>query len=174
MAKRRWTDAEKKYLEENHKRYPIAQLAKDLGRNIASVGSYLRGHGLARYYAKRRWTTGEVFKLYLHAERYGPSIIAKKLNRTVEEIRRKTQRLRIGTRTEVYSEREAKKETGYHEYQLHRARAALGQEWKVELFSGPGRRPKKRYTITQRQLNDLCDYLKTDPLKHSLKKHRAA
>jgi len=174
MSRKNWTAEEKKYLGENHRRLSISELSTALERSIASVGSYLRKNKLERKYVSRPWTKREVADLYLYVERYGPHIISKKLNRTLWEVRRKTQHLRIKTRTEVYSEQRAKKVTGYHEYQLQRARFALKQIWRVETFTGPGKRPKKRFTITQKQLDEMCEYLKTDPLKHTLKRLRAA
>jgi len=175
MPRKTWTVDEKKYLEENHQLLSTSELAQALSRSIASVGSFLRKNKLERKYVSRPWTKREIADLYLYVERCGPHIIAKKLNRTLWEVRRKTQHLRIKTRTEVYSEQRAKKVTGYHEYQLQRARFALKQIWRVETFSiQPGKRPKKRFTITQKQLDALCEYLKTDPLKHTLKRLRAA
>lgn len=173
MIRNNWSAEDKQFLLMNPQK-SIEELALALGRNINSVGSYLRRHQIAHRAVKRKWTKREIGDLYLFVERYGPHIIAKKLGRTLWEVRRKTQHLKIRTRTEVYSEQRAKKVSGYHEYQLQRARFALKQIWKMETFQGPGKRPKKRYTITQKQLDEMCEYLKTDPLKHTLKRLRAA
>lgn len=173
MNRKAWSVEEKKYLEENHQRLTISEMAQALGRNIHSVGSYLRSHGLARHYEKKRWSNGEVFKLYLYVERYGPHVIAKKMACSLLEVRRKIAHLKLKTRTEVFSQAKAKKVTGYHEYQLQRARDALQQTWQRETFvSRNGGKAKTRFTITQKQLDALCEHLKTDPLKHTKKVKR--
>lgn len=174
MARKSWTTEEKKYITENHLCQSVNELAKALGRNVPSVGSFLRAHGLSRVYEKRRWSKAEVFRLYLFAERYGPRLIAKKMKRSLTEVQYKIRHLQLKTRSEVYSQVRAREVTGYHEYQLQRARDALGQVWRREVFRRDGTRPKTRFTITQKQLDALCEHLKTDPWKYTKKSLRAA
>jgi len=174
MARKKWNSEEKTYLEANHQYLPIAAMAQALGRTPHSVGSYLRAAGMARHYEKKRWTKGEVLKLYLYVERYGPHAISEKMKRPLTEIRRKIVHLKLKTRTEVYSQARARAVTGYHEYQLQRARDVLRQVWRRETFPSPrGGRDKVRFTITQKQLDALCEHLKTDPLKNMRKTKRA-
>lgn len=166
MARREWTEEEKKYVADNGATTSIVELARALSRNIASVDSYLRRHTITRHYVNTVWCQRDVFELYRLVERYGPKVIAKKMGRSKAEITYKLRHLKLHTRTEVYSQWRAWKATGYHPYQLNRAKRALGQIWMREIFRRrKGARPKVRFTITQKQLDALCEYMKTDHLK---------
>lgn len=164
-----WTQEEINYLKKYGPSVPRAELARRLGRGSSSVGKIMRRKQLPVYEgAYRKWTKDEVARLYWLVERYGFREIAKKMGRTPASVFKKIQAMKMRTRANVHSMESAAKETGYHQYQLKRARNALGQRWKLTTYRTPGKAGRmQRYTITETQLEQLCEYLKNETYKQA-------
>lgn len=164
MYKGVWTETEIAYLKKYGATIPRSELARRLGRESSSLCKFMKRHNLPVYEGRyRKWTKHEVAQLYDLVEKLDLREISKELNRTTASVFKKIQALRMRVRANVYSMESAAKETGYHQYQLKRARDALHQKWKLRVYQSPGRSGRMmRYTITPLQLTRLCEYLKTE------------
>ena len=160
MTARKFTAEDIQYLEENCAKVSRTDMARALGRDRSSIGSYIKRVGLPIYNGKHwRWSKQEVHELLKLVERFGHKEIALKLGRHHRSVSSKIKEMGLTTRTEVFSLRKAARETGYNETMLKRARAALEQQWALGQH-GQGARKMQRFTITQAQLQKLCDWLR--------------
>jgi IS30 family transposase len=176
MTKDVFTKEEIEYLLKFGSTVSRAELARQLGRTSSGIGKVMRRNQIPVFEgAYKKWSRSEVARLYVLVDRWGFREIAKILGRTPASVFKKIQSLNMRTRANVYSMESAARETGYHQYQLKRAREALGQQWTLTTYRTKGKKGRmQRYTISPNQLEKLCEYLKTDPLKYTPKHLRAA
>jgi len=176
MAKGAFTPEEIEFLWQFGSTTSKAELARRLGRNSSGVGKFMRRNQIPVFEGTyKKWSQSEVARLYVLVDRWGFREIAKILNRTPASVFKKIQSLNMRTRANVFSMESAARETGYHQYQLKRAREALRQDWKLTTYRTKGKKGRmQRYTISPNQLEKLCEYLKTDPVRNTPKHLRAA
>ena len=105
----------------------------------------------------KAWTAQDNYKLLTLCERYTLDEISKRLGRGREAVKQQMLKRGLRPRTEVYSMSGAARATGYHRVQLERARDALGMNWHWNKHGTKG-----LWTITQKQLDEMCEYLKTE------------
>lgn len=139
-----------------------AEIARTLDRNRGSVSKHLSRKKLTTLKKYRYWSKGDIFKLLKFAERYSYKEIAKKMGRTPNNVDYMLCKLKVSTRTEVFSLRRMVRETGYDKHQLYRAKKALGQVWPIARYSKDIRasKPMPRYRVKRSQVEALCEYLK--------------
>ena len=90
---RAWTSEEVQWLTENISNYTDEELAKKLGRTVASVEWKYRRLGLIHYNRKRKWQENEISYLYQYYETHSAASIAKNLRRSTSSVRRKAEKL---------------------------------------------------------------------------------
>lgn len=102
----------------------------------------------------RPWTRSEDNYLLFRCEKYTTAEMAERLNRTVSATRKRLRDLGLEPSCGVYSLSKACRETGYAASQLERARTSLNIVWR--------KNSEGRYAITEDQLKEMCEYLKTE------------
>lgn len=108
VSKRKWTDEEKKFLIDNHRKLDLEVLAKKLNRTENSVrcrAGRMGIIGISRVRSKRRgkgenanarWNEREIIYLKEKWGKYDLNIIANRLNRTKPGVRMKILELGLG------------------------------------------------------------------------------
>jgi hypothetical protein len=156
-ANRPWSAEDTAYILAHCEAVSTTELAVRLGKTRNAVDCWLRRHKVKRLPQYRRWTKAEVWELMRLCERYGLAEIARRLNRNQWSIWSKMRDQGLRVRMAVYSQKSATEATGYAISQLHRARKALGQHWRQEKYNRI-----TRYTILERQLEELTDWLRQE------------
>ena len=156
---RQWTPEEDQYLRNNAATQTLRAMGDALHREDSAVWGRLKRLGIMDRKNKphRAWTKREQFQLMTYSEKYGIQKLMELMGRSKDSIFSQVKQMGLRLRCDVYSLNSACKATGYHYTQLERARDALGQLWRWERFRGFG-----RFTISQNQLEALCEYLKTE------------
>lgn len=103
-----------------------------------------------------RWTKREVYRLMELAETYNRHEIASHTGLHWKTVANRLSLLGIRPKCEYLTLRECVRRTGYLKHQLYRAKAALNQHWRKPITRG------QSYGISERQLEALCDYLKSE------------
>lgn len=155
-----WTDQQLVLLRTNAATTPPSRLAPQLGLPLSAVLTKLRILGLPYCKAKRPWTQQDVIELMDLAEKHGHKEIAKITGRHIGSVHTKMTALGLRAFQGSYSMRGAERATGYHYHQLLRAKNALNQSWTKRKWKNRG-----RFVISEEQLMELCDYLKTETWK---------
>lgn len=102
----------------------------------------------------RPWTRDEDNYLLFRCEKYTVSELAERLNRTIGDTGKRLRLLGLEPSCGVYSLTKACRETGYATSQLERARTSLNMVWR--------KNSEGRFAITEEQLTEMCEYLKTE------------
>lgn len=106
---------------------------------------------------KKRWTGRDRFTLLRLCEKYDMQEMAKKLGRTQNSIRNMLHKEGVGYRRATVCVQEFCRQSGYSYKQVHRAKKELGQVW-----GRASNRPKSKYTITDAQIEEICEFFKKD------------
>lgn len=158
-----FTDAEKAFMQANSATMTPSEIGRALGRGRAAVRKYIVTKGLPKFTRYRYWSPKDVEQLMELSERYSYKEIAKRMGRTPDNVDYKLCQMGISTRTDVFSVRKAMRYTGYDRRQLERARDALNQLWVLDKYRlQKNKKPMLRYRISYVQLEQLCDYLRTE------------
>ncbi len=91
-VKRRWSDAEDRYLRNNYGRRSAQQIARTLGRTEQSVRGRIHALKLGTY-APEQWTDGEMEYLRKHYGKVKVAELADELGRTTDSVELKAARL---------------------------------------------------------------------------------
>lgn len=155
----RWQPHEDSYLRSHAATTSISQMSRDLRRHKSVVQKRLQKLGITQLAMpkKPRWGKKDIQTLQGLIEKHCARDIAQLMGRTEHSIRGVMARLGWRQRCDVFSLNAAAESTGYHWTQLWRAKRALNQAWRWEKFRGLG-----RYSISSEQLDQLCEYLKTE------------
>lgn len=159
-----FTPEQRKFIIDNKDTLTQAEIARRIGRTRTGVQRFLQRKNLEAVTRYAYWTPEDKKTLLLLSEKYSYKEIAKKMGRTPNNVQYMLSKLGATTRTDVFSLRKACAYTGYDKAQLYRARKALHQSWKLSYYwkDPKASKPMPRYRISYEQLEDICEYLKTE------------
>lgn len=150
-AYRKWTDEDLVQFRALAGTMPVEELSKRLGHSAISIMNAATRFGVSVAYERKKWTQDELNKVMIECESKTFDQLTALVPRSRAAISNKMSELGWKQLADRHSLHSAIKATGYSQSQLLRARDALGQRWK---------RTTKRFIISPKQLEELCEYLK--------------